>query len=186
MNETLKSIFDRRSNRGFSGAALTAEQIKTLADAALAAPTAKNYQDWHFTFVTNRGMLDAFSADYCAIIAKDMEPGRAEKLIREYHLFFHAPLVVFITLPENPKSRFSQVDAGIAAENLAIAAQGMGLGSVIVGRPMEVFNSACGAEWERRLGFPQGHHFAIGIAIGNPTVTKEAHPILENRIHFVE
>ena len=45
MNETLKSIFDRRSNRGFSSQPLTAEQIKTLADVALAAPTAKNYQD---------------------------------------------------------------------------------------------------------------------------------------------
>lgn len=186
MNETLKSIYDRRSNRGFSDQALTQDQLKALADAALAAPTAKNEQDWHFTFVTNRGVIDAFSDDYCAIASKDMEPEKAEKRKREYHLFFRAPLVVFITLPENPKSRFAQVDAGIAVENLAIAAQGMGLGSVIVGRPRDVFNAGCGADWERRLGFPQDHHFAIGIAIGNPTVTKEAHPILENRIHFVD
>lgn len=186
MNETLKSILDRRSNRGFSAQALTAEQLKTLADVALASPTAKNYQDWHFTFVTNREIIDAYSRDYGLLAAKDMAPEKAEQFKREYHLFFHAPLVVFITLPENPHSRFAQVDAGIAVENLAIAAQSMGLGSVIIGRPLDVLDSPKGAEWEHRLGFPQGHHFAIAIAIGNPTATKESHPILENRIHFVE
>ncbi len=186
MNETLQSILDRRSNRGFSDQALAQDQLKALADVALASPTAKNEQDWHFTFVTNREMIDAFSADYCRLASKGMDAAKAEKLQCEYHLFFRAPLVVFITLPEDPKSRFAQVDAGIAVENLAIAAQGMGLGSVIVGRPRDVFNAECGAEWERRLGFPQDHHFAIGIAIGNPTVTKEAHPILEGRIHFVD
>ena len=31
----------------------------------------------------------------------------------------------------------------------------------------------------------EGHRFAIAIAIGQNTVTKEAHPIGENKISFI-
>lgn len=185
MNDTQKSILDRRSNRGFSDEKLSPEQIQNLVDAALASPTACNYQDWNFIFVTNRELMDQFSADYLPLLLAKSTREEQEKLAK-YDLLFHAPLLVIITLPKAPKSRFAQVDAGIAVENLAISAQGMGLGSVILGRPKDVFTSEKGEEWMRRLGFAQDHEFAIAISIGHPTVTKEAHPIGEGKISFVE
>ncbi len=178
MNEIQRAILDRRSTRGFSDVPLTDAEIQTLVDAALAAPTARNCQDWHFTFVTNRALLDEFSAAYRPL----MPAGAAEG--NTYDVLFHAPLCVFITLPEAPGSRFAQVDAGIAVENLALSAMGMGMGSVILGRPKEVFDAD--PAWEARFGFPAGHHFAIAIVIGHNTATKEAHPIGEGKTHFVK
>ena len=183
MNEIQKGILDRRSTRGFSDVPLTEAEIQTLVDAALASPSARNCQDWHFTFVTNRELLDQFSADFRRVMMAKLQQEFAEKHI-SYDVLFHPPLCVFITLPEQPSTHFSQVDAGIAVENLALAAQGMGMGSVILGRPLELFNAE--PEWERRLGFPEGHHFAIAIVIGHNTVTKEAHPVGEGKVHFVE
>ena len=177
MNEVQKAILDRRSNRGYSDVPLTEAEIQTLVDAALASPTARNCQDWHFTFVTDRALLDEFSAAY-----RPLMPAGASDT-NTYDVLFHAPLCVFITLPEHPGSNFAQVDAGIAVENLALSAMGMGLGSVILGRPKEVFNAD--RSWEQRFGFPEGHHFAIAIAIGHPTATKDAHPVGENKLHFV-
>ena len=187
MNETQKSIVERRSTRGFSDVALTEVELKNLMDAALASPTACNYQDWHFCFVTNRALLDEFSREYRAGMLAQIAPDAADvgRKYADYDVFFHAPLAVLITLPEAPKSRFAQVDAGIAVENLALSAQGMGLGSVILGRPMDVFTSETGPAWEKRFGFPEGHHYAIGIVIGHPTTTKDAHPVGENKAHFV-
>ena len=185
MNPTQRSILDRRSNRGFSPAKLSHAQLEDLLDAALASPTACNYQDWHFSFVQDAPMLDAFSAEYCEMMLAKPAGTMAQPPKPDYHLFFHAPLVVFISMPQQPQSRFAQVDAGIAVENLAIAAQGMGLGSVIVGRPMEVFMGPNGAEWEKKFNFPEGNKFAIGIAIGRPLVTKEAHPIGDNKYTII-
>lgn len=185
MNDTQKSIMDRRSTRGFSNQPLTQAEIQTLIDAALASPTACNYQDWHFIFVSNRELMDQFSADFLPLLLKKSDPADQEKYA-QYDVLFHAPLLVIITLPKAPRSRFAQVDAGIAVQNLALSAWGMGLGSVIVGRPLEVFNSDKGAEWEKRFGFPEDHEFAIGIVIGHPTATKPAHPIGENKVSFVE
>ena len=53
MNEVLKAIQDRRSTRGFNDVQLTDGQLKALIDAALAAPSARNSQMWHFSVVQN-------------------------------------------------------------------------------------------------------------------------------------
>jgi len=185
MNPTQRSILERRSNRGYSDEPLTRAELQALMDAALASPTACNYQDWNFIFVTNRTLMDQFSADYLPLLlAKTEESERAK--YAKYDLLFHAPLLVIITLPKAPRSRFAQVDAGIAVQNLALSAQGMGLGSVILGRPKDVFTSEKGQEWMQRLGFKPDHEFAIAIAIGHPTLSKDAHPISEGKISFVE
>ena len=180
MNATQKSIMERRSNRGFSAVPLTDAEIKNLTDAALASPTAKNYQDWQFIFVRNKELMHEFSAEFSAIMSGN------PAIPADYDLLFDAPLFVVITLPENPQSRFAEVDAGIAVQNLALSAQGMGLGSVILGRPKDVFCGANGAQWEKRFGFSEGHHFSIGIVIGHPTMTKDAHPFRPEKISFID
>ena len=180
MNETQKSIMERRSNRGFSDVPLTEAEIKNLMDSAMAAPSARNWQDWQFIFVRNKELMHEFSAAY-----REATIGNPA-ISADYDLLFDAPLFVVITLPEDPKSNFAEVDAGIAVQNLALSAQGMGLGSVILGRPKEVFCGANGEKWEKRFSFPENHHFAIGIVIGHPTMTKEAHPFRPEKVTFVD
>ena len=42
---------------------LTDEQLQALLDAALQSPTARNTQQWHFSVVQNRALLDEFFAE---------------------------------------------------------------------------------------------------------------------------
>ena len=181
MNEVLKAIQDRRSTRGFNDVQLTDGQLKALIDAALAAPSARNSQMWHFSVVQNRELLDEFSRDFASLMAKDA-PGSAPAADR---LFYHAPTVIFISRPAECDNSFVEVDCGIACENIALAAQELGLGSVIVGLPKKVFLSDRGAHCCAKFGFPEGYCFSIAIAIGNNTVTKEAHPIGEGKVNLV-
>jgi len=181
MNETQRSILDRRSNRGFTGEALDPQQLQTLIDAAMAAPTARNLQEWHFIFVKDKDMIEHFAADF----RKVMKAKTGEERYDTYDVFFNAPLVVFITIPLEPTTQFAPVDAGIAVQNLALSAHAMDLGSVIVGMPRQIFSSELAEEWKARFSFPAEHRFAIGIAIGKPTMTKEAHPIGENKYTII-
>ena len=186
MNEVLKAIRDRRSNRGFNEVQLTEEQLEALIDAALQAPTARNTQMWHFSVVQNRTLLDQFSADFAKLMASRLpESNRARFEDRDFHLFYHAPTVIFISRPAQCDNRFVEVDCGIACENIAIAAQSMGLGSVIVGMPMDLFMAERGEHYRKAFGFPEGYQFSIGIVVGNPTATKEAHPIGEGKVNLV-
>ena len=179
MNPTQKSILERRSTRGFSPKTLQEKEKEMLMEAALASPSAVNYQDWHFSFIYDQALLRQFSSEYRKLLIEEKDTYENSK----YDVFFGAPLVVFISLPEAPLSLFASVEAGIAVENLALSAQGMGLGSVIIGRPKQVFDIQ--PEWEGRFHFPQGNHFAIGIAIGQPITTKGPHPVKEGKISVV-
>lgn len=180
MNEVLKAIHDRRSTRGFNEVQLTDVQLQALIDAALASPTARNTQMWHFSVVQNKEMLDAFNKETVGLI------GGARALDESFHVFYNAPTVIFISRPEECANRFVDVDCGIACENIALAAQGMGLGSVIVGMVMDTFLSERGAYWNKAFGIPEGYRFAIAIVVGNNTVTKEAHPIGEGKVNIVK
>lgn len=176
MNEVLKAIQDRRSTRGFNDVQLTEEQIQALMDAALASPTARNTQMWHFSFVQNQELLGEFNAELAAIMKNDPN---------EFNVFYHAPTVIFISRPAQCDNSFVEVDCGIACENIVLAAQGMGLGSVIVGLPKMLFQSERGEYYNRAFGFPEEYQFSIGIVVGNNTVTKDAHPIGENKISVI-
>ena len=52
-NSALEVIKARTSIRSFTGEKLSEEQINTLLDAAMAAPTAANEQPWRFIVITD-------------------------------------------------------------------------------------------------------------------------------------
>jgi len=52
MNETLATIFNRRSVRQFTDESVKPEDIRTILEAANAAPSAHNEQSWRFIVVT--------------------------------------------------------------------------------------------------------------------------------------
>ena len=186
MNEVLKAIRDRRSNRGYSDVQLTETELQALLDAALQAPTARNTQLWHFSVVQDRGLLEQFSEDYAAMMAAKLpEDVRNRFADGKFHLFYHAPTVIFISRPTDCANRFVEVDCGIACQNIALAAHSMGLGSVIVGMPMDLFLSEKGKSYGKAFGFPEGNQFSIGIAVGHPTMTKDAHPVGEGKVNIV-
>ena len=175
MNEVLKAIHERRSTRGFNDVQLTEEQLQTLIDAALASPSARNTQMWHFSFVQDKAVLDKFRTFMAEKIGKPgMDP------------FYGASTAVFISRPAQCDNRFVEVDCGIACQNIVLAAQSMGLGSVIIGMVVEAFLSDKGDEFAKAVGMPEGHQFSVAIVLGHNTVTKEAHPIGENKVTVIK
>lgn len=178
------AIMNRRSTRGFDGAPLTDDEIKTLTDAALQSPSAMNRQPWHFAFVKDPAVLAEFDAIGREHMLKNApEPMRARFADPDYRLLMGAPL--FVVISSAQEGRFVGVDCGIAVENLALSAMGLGLGSVIVGMPADVFESDRGEYVKKMMGVPAENNYVVGILIGHNTVTKEAHPIEEGRLTIV-
>ena len=99
-------------------------------------------------------------------------------------MFFGAPTVFFISLDRDAENG-QYIDAGIAAENLCLAAMGLGLGSVILGLPREAFFSEKGDQFRKALDFPPNYDFAIAVAVGKGTVTKPAHAFKPGRVSIV-
>ncbi|MDR1570053.1 MAG: nitroreductase [Oscillospiraceae bacterium] len=172
-NPVLKAIADRRSNRGYKSDPLTQEQLDALLAAAMQSPSAGNRQPWHFSVVQSSAILADINRAASEAARKDLGD-----------IFFGAPTVIFISC--EPDGRWGRLDCGIAVENIALAAHALGLGSVILGMPEGAFNGPEGSSFNARLKFPPTHKYAVAIAVGVPTKTKEAHPLLEGRIDYID
>ena len=172
-NQTLQAIAARYSCRKYRADKLTDEQMNLLVNAALQSPTARNEQAWHFTAVTDTALLKDIS-DEVAVVSGWYDVG---------YVFHDAPFVVFIST--DVAHDFAGVDAGIAVENIAVAAQSLGLGSVILGLPRFAFGGLREAEFETRLKFPEGYKFAVAIAVGVPDGAGEPHEIKPGKVSYV-
>ena len=160
MKDCLEVINTRSSIRKYTAEPLPEDVIKALVEAGLKAPTAANRQELHFTVV---GKNDPLQAE----IMYDMNPNATG------NFYYDAPITIYISGDESMK--WSPVDAGIAVENIHLAACAMGLGSVILGCMEKVMNGEKKAYYAEKMGFPEGYKYFVAIAAGYPDTTKEQH-----------
>lgn len=173
-NFVLETIARRASIRAYSDQPLSEDELAALKCTALAAPTAVNARSQRFLFVTNRQMLDEIEqAVVHQILASGDQAAIQRTAERNNKVLYNAPL--FIIIAVDPNNAYGQVDAGIAVQNLALAAKSMGLDSVILGMPAMAFSGTQGDALKQKLGFPEGLEYAIGIAIGHRAMDKVPH-----------
>lgn len=183
MNEVLNTIANRKSHRAYKDAPLTQQQIDTLLQAAVQSPSAMNLQPWHFSIVTDQKLLQEMNVEMHKVSELNIATRSPRFADPNFHVFYHAPLVIFISA--DPENSYSYIDSGIAVENIALAAESMGLGSVILGLPRMAFSGEKAEEFKKALNFPENYQFIIAISIGTPNDDKEAHPIHQDRISFI-
>ena len=184
-NAVLDTIAARRSHRAYKDTPVSQEHIDLLLKAFLESPSAVNKQPWHISVVRNQALLDKMNTAIREEVMKREAASRSPRFADdEFHVFYHAPLVFFLSA--DPAWRYSALDSGIAVQNIALAAESLGLGSVILGLPRMAFETAKADALREKLCFPEGADFMIAIAVGTPADDKEAHPVGENKISFVK
>ena len=183
-NQTIDLIQKRRSHRRYCDQQITPDQLETLMTAVLYSPSARDLQPWHFSFVQNRDLLLRINKAAHKQARLLSETNRNVRFMEDdFHIFYHAPTAVVISAA---KSKFAPIDCGIAVQTLALAAQSLGLGSVIVGLANLAFEGDERSSLEKALAFPQSHQFMISIAIGFPADEKDAHPINPSKITLID
>ena len=96
---------------------------------------------------------------------------------------FESP--VFLFLYGEKDFPYIEMDSGIAAENMAIAAESLGLGTCMIGCIRDFLRSEAGAPWRKDLGIGEEDIFTVGLCIGHierPTKKQERK---EGRVRFL-
>lgn len=183
MNEVLKIIAERNSCRDFEGAPLTDEQVKAIADAALAAPSAMNLQPWHVTFITDKKLIDELNDEGMSILGASEDKTAYDRMMsRGGKMLYNAPCLIIIT---NNGSTYAAMDSGILCQNITLAAHSLGLSSCIVGMAGIPLNGPRSDEYKKRLKLPDGYKFAIGVLVGAAKTGKEPHELDKSKITFI-
>lgn len=166
-NQVLNAIRNRRSIRAYTDEALTKEQVATLVDIALHSPTGMNLRPWHLTVVTDKELITQMDQDLVAILSKSDDPAVIERLKeRKNRMIYNAPALFLITVKRI--RGYEDIDAGIMAENICLAAHSMGLDSVMIAMLRVLFaNEAKWAEYKAKLKLQDDYEFVISVAVGH-------------------
>lgn len=163
--ELFEAMRARSSVREYRAEPIPPEKIAALREAALLAPTSLNLQDQKFFFITDPAVLNQITAGMIEVSRQREEWDYLERLAqREGKALFGAPLLIVIAV--NSQNNYIDVDAGIAAQNITLAAKALGLDSVIMAAPDRVFVGERGEEYAALIGMPKGYRFAISVAVG--------------------
>jgi len=116
-NQVLKTIFQRKSVRHFTGQKVSMDTLVLLAKAGMASPTAMNQQPWEFILITRPSLLDSIQdgLPYAKMLSK---AGACIIVCGNTHKSM-------LGMPED----FWIQDCSAASENILLAAESMGIGA---------------------------------------------------------
>jgi nitroreductase len=116
--DVLEAIHARRSIRQYQDRPVPDELVRKVLQAAMAAPSARNQQPWHFLVIDDRPLLEEI-VKFC--------PNAA--------MAVRAPLAILVCgdlrLEKSPG--YWVVDCAAAVQNMLLAAHALGLGAVWCG-----------------------------------------------------
>ena len=174
----IDAVLSQQSIREYTPEQISADQLDTLMRAALRAPSGRNSQPIHARFCQNAAMLRAMQIDFKNIVGWDTPVHTKSDVNPFYH---NAPTFAFLFAQGD-----SRMDAGLMAENICIAAQGLGLGTVIAASVGALFpDEAAGLKWRKALCIPEDWPFMIGVGIGNPDEAPEMKPRNAEQIQVI-
>jgi len=162
--KAIETILARRSIRKYTAKRVSKKGIKTLMEAAMAAPSASNLKPWHFIVVTDRLILDELA-----------------RLHLHGKMLAEAPLCIAVCGDTAISASFWVQDCSAATQNLLLAATALGLGAVWLGvypREDRVNNI------REVLRLPKTIVPLNLISVGHPAETKEPRTQYdEQRVH---
>jgi nitroreductase len=164
MDNRLEIIFARRSIRVYTDEPVSAEDIQSLLEAGMAAPSGSNRKPWHFVVVTDRSKLAALAQKH------------------RYGKMLSGAALGIAVCGDPAVSDWWVQDCSAATENILVAAAGLGLGAVWLG---------CQSRPEREqvvrdvLGIPDRIGVLSFISIGHPAERKEPRTQFDpGRVHL--
>jgi nitroreductase len=176
--DTLEAIRTRYACRDFGPQPVTEEELRTISQAAIAAPSAMNRQPWRFIVVNNKATIDHIDAVGMAALQKS-DPTAFERMQgRGGTLLYHAPAMILVTSAALDSDFSADLDIGIATSHIALAATSLGLQTCIVGFARMPFQAD--PTLAAQVGVPDGFTVdlavLIGHAAGQPTAPHAADP----------
>lgn len=116
--DVITAIKTRRTIRKYTGAAVNDQQLRTVLEAGFCAPSAMNLRPWHFVVVKDKEKLAEIGA-----------AGTYLKMVPSADV----AIVICGDSISSPHEGMLVNDCSAAAENMLLAAHGLGLGAVWCG-----------------------------------------------------
>ena len=178
-NAVIQAIMGRRSIRKYLDKPVEREKLAVIAECAINAPSGSNRQPWVVRIVENQELLAEINEVYKEVHAVQL---RRDKTFK--NMFRNAPNVIVVCTPEKGGG---EVDAGMLAENIMLAAHSLGLGTCCLGGIVRFLRTSDKAQFfVDELQIPIDYKINFLIAIGYPDESPEAKPRDYEKVKFID
>ena len=178
LNPVLSTIMARRSIRQYQDRPVEHEKLEQVVRAGINAPSGMNRQPWIVRVVEDGKLI----ADVTEVYKQE----NAEQVMRDpgfKNMFRNAPNIICICTPVSG----GELDAGLLAENMMLAAQSLGLGTCPLGGPVRFLTNSQKAKFFLdRLDIPADYRLTLILAIGYPDEQPDARPRDPSKVQYVK
>ncbi len=175
MNAVMENILTRRTIRRFRSEQITEEELQTVLEAGMYAPSAGGRQGVLFVVSQDRETNEKLgrikknntnvkmSTD-SVYISKEQPSIADDPTI--VSAFYDAPTVITLFVPKD--FLYGPYDASAAAENMLLAAHSIGLGGCYIGSAWDSFRDAFGQETLIKWNIRTDYYAVIHVLLGYP------------------
>jgi len=157
MNDTIRTILNRRSIREFTDQSISRADLEMIVQCGIYAPSGHNLQTWRFTVIQDQNQISRLK-ETAARVAK-------EKNV--YFYGFQNPNTM-ILISNDRKNKNAIQDSACAAENMMLAAQSYGIGSVWQNTLHQISDEPKIRELLREYEIPDTHIVWTALLLGYP------------------
>lgn len=145
-------LITEKTTQYFTDDAVPESDITSIVNAGINATSAMNKQNWHFSVVTNKDLLNEFKEN----MSKNMPPQMKEQPNPKAQ-FGDSPLAIVVSCGDK-----GEYDVGLASQNLYDYAILSGYGAKIVSSPCKMLND----NYKTKLGIPTDMNAVAVVMIG--------------------
>lgn len=181
-NQVIETIMARRSIRAYKPQPVPHDVLDKILECGINAPNGMNAQQWEVRVVDSKEWLDNATAAYKKTVAGTP----AEKAAADpsfVNMFRNAPTVVFIAHKPGP---CTQVDCGLMAGNMVLAAHSLGIGSVCMMGPLGFFSTPEGKPYLESLQLSESYDLLLCIGMGYADEQPAAKPRNRDVIKYIK
>lgn len=173
--EMIRCIKSRHSVRCFQERPISPEILEEILECGIYAPSGKNMQTWRFTVLTDTAQIQQWKS---MVIER-----AAEKKVRVSG--FENPAVL-ILISNDIRNQNGVKDASCAAENIMLAANAYGIGSVWINALSTMCDDDKIRQQLQAWNIPDRHQVCAMIALGYPESEAKSPKRNLNVIHYIK
>ena len=113
-----------------------------------------------------------------AAFYKERQGGR-----EDYSIFYGAPTLVLVS--GEADDSYTDANCGYATQNMCLAAQSMGVASIVIGMARFLFSTPEAGKYATELGVPDGYKPLYVVCFGYADMLPEPPERLEGKVNYI-
>jgi len=185
-NDTIKSIMERRSIRKYKPQQIKDQELQCIIDCGLNAPSARNTQNWHLSIIQNPELITWMNDK-----AKENMPSEITSRYKDrpggfegFDIFYGAPTLILVS--GDGTDVYTESNCAYLTQNMCLAAQSIGVASIIIGLARFIFTSPESATYAKKLGVPSGYKPLYVVCFGYGDMKPEPPARIPDKVTYIK